>query len=652
MRRLGPLLTGLAVALGLVAALDPERPGVGVAAVFMALASLVACRHSTRRTFLACYALLLVIGAAAQPDYRRADFRTYFQYLQSAAFDHDLDFRDEAEQWNSRPLPETPVGRRPSDATCGAALLWSPFFVVAHAYAAGANALGVARFGLDGFSAPYFGSALAGTLFWSLLGAFALGRVIARRTDATVAAVAVAGAVGGSSILFYLFVQPGMSHGLVFGLLGLLLLAADDADAAPTPRAFALVGLLAGTLVLVRPQAALACVFLLPLAWRHRRTAPPRSWLAAMATAAVVFVPQLLAWRSIYGQWLPFGGAAAAAQAQLAAARPGFGRYSTWFDPASPHLALTLFGADRGLFVWTPLLLPALLALPFAVRRFGRLALGGVLAVALTFWFNGALSTLKAGDSYGARRFDVVVPFAALGLAVLLQAARRRPLAAPVLLLAGVVAWNAGLIRLTRLRLVTAEAASEDVARLQARQLRLGAEGVLGDAFGPRGRALAHEALAGDSLFDASDPDAVFRLGDPGAGYLAGGWSDAVNDDGPPRFRAAGYPRACVRFALMVAAPLEVTVTGRAPGRLASQPLRVSLNESVSDLQSLTPDWTDVSVRFPAEAALPGPNRLCLEFDTGTARPDGSGAAAQIRRIVVGSQTPVDPTPIWGLRGR
>ena len=279
-----------------------------------------------------------------------------------------------------------------------------------------------------------------GTLAAAVLASFLLGSLVAERVGPKVAVLAVGGAVAVSPVLYYLFILPGMAHGLTYALAAAGLVAADRAARRPSVRTWATVGLAVGLLALVRPQAAAFALVMIPVAardlWRGRAKRP-LFFAAATAAAFVAFLPQMLAWKVIYGHWFTQNQELAQWAEQAGVSQRVLFRMSSWFDPRSLHLRDTLFAADRGLFSWHPVLLLGMLGLPFAVRRFGLLPVGGLLVFAATAWFNGSVATYRAGDSFGARRFDLVVPFAALSFAVLLETARRRPLVVPALVLAG-----------------------------------------------------------------------------------------------------------------------------------------------------------------------------------------------------------------------
>jgi len=167
---------------------------------------------------------------------------------------------------------------------------------------------------------------------------------------------------------------------------------------------------------LVRWQDAI--VLALP-AWevlsaRRRGSTSTGQGLAFGVTLALGFagavVPQLLAWRSIYGSWLVL---------------PQGGSFMRWGDPA---VGSVLFSTRHGLFLWTPALLFAALGLWWLWRRDRVVGVASLLTFALAVYVNAAVADWWAGEAFGARRFVSCTPIFALGLAAVgarLEAAGR-----------------------------------------------------------------------------------------------------------------------------------------------------------------------------------------------------------------------------------
>ncbi|HEY5906830.1 MAG TPA: hypothetical protein VIZ31_02245 [Vicinamibacteria bacterium] len=654
-------LAGLGLGFAIVAALDPFRSRARLLALLFAVAALGAARFregriSERQWMVACFSVLLVLGLYAGPQFRRADFPQYFAYLRSLAFDRDLDFANEWSHWGYREEALTPTGHRRIQGSIGPALFWAPGYALAHGYVLLDGAFGSARYAADGFSPPYERSTLVGTLAAALLASFLLAGMIAERLGAKVAGLAVAGAVVTSPVLYYLFVLPGMAHGLTYALAAVGVWAVDRAARSPSIRAWAAVGLVTGLLALVRPQAAAFALVMVPLALREllrgsdRRRFVLAAGAAATGAAFLGFFPQMLAWKVIYGHWFTQNQELAQWAEQAGVNQRVLFKMSSWFDPRALHLRDTLFAADRGLFAWHPAMLLGIFGLPFAVRRFGLLPVGGLIVFAVTAWFNGSVATYRAGDSFGARRFDVVVPFAALSFAVALEALRRRPLLGPSLMLAAVGLWNVGFIVLFQRNEFKGAAPIERVAALQAGQVEDLAESVLGTAFGPPGRTFAYNLFVGEYMYFNLAEEGWFDLSRPHIGYLAGGWSDALNQAGPARYRTAFAPRACLRFPLMVAVDLTVEVRAKAPGRIEGQRMALSLNGRRHEAVDLPGQFSRLSFDLPRAEAVAGENVLCLEFERGAPKANETGLiAAHVETLLVTPKTPSWPSPIWGL---
>jgi len=272
----------------------------------------------------------------------------------------------------------------------------------------------------------------------------------------------------------------------------------------------------------------------LPIAAGHR----PLHWLLAGAgLALLVFAPQLLAWKILFDHALtiPQG--------------PGY------VDWGAPHLSDVLISANHGLFTWTPAMALGLLGLFLGWRREPWLQ-GTALAIfAATAWVNGSVTDWDwaAGDAFGARRFDLVVPLLALGLARLLSwlagLLRRQPLLAPA---AALGSWSSGTSASSR-------RFGRDATRMRRRSTRwrrtgakaaTGAGGRLWLRGGPPGRALVYRVFSAEYLYTRFNRNGTFTLADADDRWLGSGWAPFAGWRDDISFRWALYPRACIRIPL------------------------------------------------------------------------------------------------------
>jgi hypothetical protein len=559
-------------------------------------------------------ALALLASLCLEPEFR-ADSVSYFAWLRSAYFDRDLDFANEWAHWGLKELPPTPTGLRRNVHSVGPALLWSPFYLVADLYVAATGA-----FPRDGYSLPYRRAAALGTLLAVVIGAWLLARLLAPRAGSRTAVLVAGASVLGSPIVYYALVVPTMAHGATFGAAAAFLWAWDRARRQPSLAAWCVLGALLGLATLMRWQAATLVLLVLPLAILGLARSVRPSWLVAGAAAGLAALsPQLLAWRAMYGSFLtiPQG--------------EGF------LDWSSPHLVDVLVSADHGLFAWTPLMLLGVLGLILGLRE-DRMLFGGSLAVLVaTAWVNGGVYDWAAGDAFGARRFDLVVPLLALGLAVFTKATasvlRRRPLLAPAALLALLVAWNLGFVELFRRGEYPGAAPLERLAADQARLLRNGLQQVAGAVAGPRAAALVYKALSGEYLYTRFNPGGTLSLANIDDRELRGAWSSRRRKPGEPAFRWALAPESCVRVPLEAPFDLRVAITARAPAEVQPQVMTLASNGRAVGSAPVGREWGASAFVVPAAALVPGENWLCLRFSREWPEEEGLRAAAAVSTI-------------------
>lgn len=618
-------VSGLAAsALGL---LDPSLQPIALPGALVASVGLLLGRdHATegRFTIVALMALAWTYALTAWSEPRfAADSPSYYVYLRSAFFDADLDFGNEWATWGLPKPPTTATGRQANVHAVGAAILWSPFFVLAHGYVKLQHLFGREVYPSDGFSLPYIRSVALGSGALAVSGAVLLVSTLSRRFGGGVSALAVTASVMSSPIPYYIFVMPGMAHAAVFSLACAFVVAWVRAEEAPSRRAWLLLGALLGALALTRWQAIVFAAFLLPLlvsalrlkgrlAWR---------WLAeAAGVTLLVFSPQLAAWQVLFGS--PF-------------AVPDRQHGMDW---SSPHLAEVIFSADRGLFSWTPLLALGLVGLLGQLfSRWRGFAVASLLVFSASVWVNGGVKDWAGADAFAARRFDLVVPLFAIGIvavtAVAHRAIARRPWLATASVFAVAVAWNLGLMRLYRDGVFTEAAPAEQLVARQVRQARLAIETLALQLGGPRLRKLAYDFFVGEYLYWNVNLDGTIDLARESR-FVREGWSGVRQRAGGGSFRWALLPRACLALPLQRPLDLRSFVRLRAPAGVEDQTMSIVVNGAVVASHQVPSEWTDLAFEIPARVLEPGPNSLCFEFQRGgSEEPGGVGAAVRLVQL-------------------
>ncbi|MBI3932558.1 MAG: hypothetical protein HY317_04025 [Acidobacteria bacterium] len=406
-----------------------------------------------RRALVGLFVLTLPL---VTPRVRGADEIEHFAHLRSLVFDGDLDFSNEyARFYASDPqglqafkstfldLREPTTGRSINFAPVGSAILWSPFYLAAHAGVLAGRALGAAV-PADGYAPPYVAAVAYASALYGFLGLLLVHDLLARRGGVpepaatwTVAAVWLA-----TPVLYYMTVAPAFAHANSLFTVGLVLWLAFRARETDRPADWGLVGLAGGLAGAVREQDLFFLV--VPgaaLAWdlvARRRTLGATLVRGTLlgAAAALAFGPQLLAYLVLNGRFGP---------SVLVA------RKMSW---SSPHLLEALFDPGHGLFLWAPLLLVSAAGLVFAVKRRPEATLLLLLGLAAQAWINGSVESWHQAGAFGARRFVSATPVFAWGLAALVAAGLGRARAATAIGLALAVWWNVSLVVQFGLRLM------------------------------------------------------------------------------------------------------------------------------------------------------------------------------------------------------
>lgn len=301
-----------------------------------------------------------------------------------------------------------------------------------------------------------------GSLFAGILGIYVLHRLLRRHLPEAASRVGVACAILGTPLCWYLVTQPLYQHAVSFLAVTLFIERWDawrrpaapvagpvGAPAPLSPRRAAMLGALAGYMMLVRVQEGV--FLLLPgldvlaaivAALRGPRPLPERAAAALRAAApgallvlvaALCFLPQLALWRWDYGTL-------------RAPQAPGHMRW------ANPALLETLCSMRAGLLPWSPLLYLALPGLLVGRRALGGLAWRLALLFLIEWYVNAAAWDYHGSWGFGPRRFtDATIVWAA-GVGGLYAACRPRwrPLLGAALV--ALCLWNLCLTDLLRRR--------------------------------------------------------------------------------------------------------------------------------------------------------------------------------------------------------
>lgn len=613
------LLVALAAVAALATVRRPSRQRLpGASQIFLAL-------------FAAGLAAQLHFGARLQ-----SDGFYYFAYLRSITFDGDVEFSNDYKLLGLGDKPHlfvpTPTGYAQSAWTIGPSIAWSPFFGAGHLVATWLSRTDP-NVSTNGISFPYRQAVGVAGLFYALLGCWFCYRIAARFYPERYAASATALTMLGSFMVWYTVKEPSMTHApsmaavaaFVFGWLS----TRTDADGgfARTTRQWAWLGLLAGVMTTIRWQNALFALLpaadalvMLVLAWRAGSVPRlKRTLLAGLlftACATLGFVPQMIAWNSIYGSWL--------------AVSP-LGPQIRWWDP---HLVDILFSSRNGLFSWSPVLYLGAIGLCLFAGRRPAIGIPMIVSLAVMIYFNASVQDWWGSAGFGGRRFDGTIPLFVVGVAAFsawsVRMARRHPGRMVGMIGIGLVLWNVALMQVAHEGTVRiGESVSfGDTSAAQTRELHKWFGNPftypvsLGFAMRNRVAPSDYDLLGVNRIFgDPLRPYGRIDIGEGDDWVLGDGWHAAERSGDGTTFRWVASP-ATMRLPLDHAAPLRIQIRMHAFGYAGAPPqaLTIVVNGHPLEPRPVSPGWEVVEIDTPADIWRGGVNRLRFEFSQ-AARP-------------------------------
>ncbi|MDP9325699.1 MAG: hypothetical protein M3O87_04085 [Candidatus Dormibacteraeota bacterium] len=373
----------------------------------------------------------------------RADGQGYFAYLPAYVIYHDPTFKKVAEDFkHGEPLVydfgkgltlDQNTGNYLERYGMGEAVLMLPFFLAGHLLAI------VTGSELDGYSTYEHAAAALSGLFYMFAGVWLLRSVLSRYFSRGVVLATLVSIVFGTSLFHYATYDSIFSHAYSFFLITLMVWLLPRFYEAERHRWRWVValGVAAGLILLVRNQNVVA-LLLVPLFGLgsipdvRARLGFFRSHLlqsaAVPALAAVVFIPQMLAWQVATGHLLVFsyeGSGGAGSQS------------FQWLNPSFPQVLIAFY--PHGLLPWAPVLTFALVGLVFLRRSHPRLFYGTLVVLVLNTYVIASWFVWFYGGGFGHRQFIDTLALAALPLAAFYAALKPSWLRGAVFVVAGLL---------------------------------------------------------------------------------------------------------------------------------------------------------------------------------------------------------------------
>jgi hypothetical protein len=380
------------------------------------------------KTEIVLAALLFASLPLVTPRVAESDAVEYFSYLPSLLLDGDLDFEDEYLHFY-REDPEgrkefketfldrsTPTGLKLNFGPIGTAVLWSPFYLATHLFVRSE----------DGMSQPYRTAVTFASALYAAVGLLLSYRLARRYAPPFASFAAVVALWWATPVAYYMYVAPGMSHGVSLFTAALFFSLWPWAVSGGIGR-WAAWGASAGLMALVREQdlfyAAAVLVAVLGATDRVKRLA------AFGVTALLVFLPQLVVYQILNGEPEPSH------------------HVQNKMINYSPHFFEVLFSTEHGLFFWSPLLLLFFAAGLWMAGKHRPAGIALLAAFLAQVYISGAVDSWTQAGAFGARRFVSATAIFAVWGAMLFAALEPRLRKAGIATMASFfILWNVSLM--------------------------------------------------------------------------------------------------------------------------------------------------------------------------------------------------------------
>ncbi|HTA62122.1 MAG TPA: hypothetical protein VK835_06695 [Bacteroidia bacterium] len=279
------------------------------------------------------------------------DADNYYSYLPAAFIYHDLSFSYTTRYW----LTTAPNGNGIAKGTYGMALMYSPFFFIGHQVALAKHKA------ITGYSEPYGTWVHYGSLFYGLMGLVILGFVLRRFYTDKIIALTLLTLFFASNLFYYTMRDGEMSHCYTFFLISLFMLLTCKWHENKKSIYFLWIGLVVGLLSVIRPTEIL--IFIIFIGYGVKSLSDFTGKLKQVIFSFkniplflvgffTMWLPQMIYWKMKAGSFLFFS--------------YGSDERFFWLDPQIINL---LFSYRKGWFVYTPIMLFAVISLLFILKR-------------------------------------------------------------------------------------------------------------------------------------------------------------------------------------------------------------------------------------------------------------------------------------------
>lgn len=365
-------------------------------------------------TIFFCLVILGISGFLSHQknpsDIIKHDAVQYYIYLPAFFIYNDvieLNFRDqltEKEVVDFYWVLTSGNGKKHIKYTMGVAILYAPFFLLAHGFASLSD-----TYVANGFTTPYHIGVLLSGLFFLMIGLLNLKVFLLNYFEKKVVAFTLFLVVIGTNLFNYSTFEAGMSHIYTFSLLSIALNHLKKWLVFKNNNSLYLVGFMIGLMVLIRPINILIVLFFTLFEVDTLNSLKNRlnlfkvkykAILIAAFCAFLVFIPQLIYWKLATGNWVYYS----------------YDKSEGFFFN-DPKIIEGLISYRKGWLVYTPIMFFALMAFFFRSKRMNSFKMNILLLIIPYFYISFSWWCWWYGGSFGMRPLIDLYPIFSILLA-------------------------------------------------------------------------------------------------------------------------------------------------------------------------------------------------------------------------------------------
>lgn len=331
------------------------------------------------------------------------DVDQYYSYLPACFIHHDLSFSFEHDYWTSN----LPNGKHIPKVTAGMALMYSPFFLTGHLIAKNST------YKADGYSLPYKIALHIGSILFSISGLWFCRKNLLRFFNEYITCLSLICIFFGTNLFYYTYGYGEMPHAYLFFLISAFVFYTLKWLEEKRIKDLFKIALLSGIAVLIRPTEILILLFPLLVQVTDIHSFKERIRLIfsikykltpVTLTFLFPFFLQMLYWKSYAGTWLFYS----------------YGSDERFFFN-DPQIINFLFSFRKGWFLYTPMILLALIGIPFMKAKAKGMKSFLVLFLILTIYILSSWWDWAYGGSFGCRAMIQYYAFLLFPLASFFQ---------------------------------------------------------------------------------------------------------------------------------------------------------------------------------------------------------------------------------------